>query len=280
MLRSLAQMQMARGLGVQLAPPALAELGRVGVIINLGSILADIAPFFVVILSTDWKQVDKFFSIKSSVTSAVMNFLVLSHVLFVNKNEDQHRDVVFVSVVGLVTAAVYSLMLLTHRVVMKKSHFGRELMCLILLFFLGGLLVVLGGIFVDYQGTGLIINGLGITVVLVLNALTVIPILTGKGFPDDDTLAYTVSMSMLNTFDSMFFVMYAHFLGLFGSFLSVGSLLNVLSGVVLFLLLTVPALRKGLRKVKNWCQSCAASCGGFFRLIRFIISFGRHGRND
>ena len=70
---------------------------------------------------------DKFFSIKSSVTSAVMNFLVLSHVLFVNKNEDQHRDVVFVSVVGLVTATVYSLMLLTHRVVMKKSHFGREL---------------------------------------------------------------------------------------------------------------------------------------------------------
>lgn len=269
---------MAVDLGVRVPPAVTREIRRFGIIVNLLSIFIDIAPLLLVVLSNNWKRVSKFFSLESFTVSATLNFLLLCHVLFVIENKEQHRDVLFVSVVGFVTATVFAVLLLVHRVVMEKSYsyLGRLLMVLVLLLFHAGSLVVLCGIFADYQTTGYLINGLGSFVVLISNGITLYPVLSRKGFPDDDTKHYTLIMSIMNSADAFFFVIYAVCLGSFG-FLSAICLVNATCGGILFLALTVPALLKGLLKgllkVEEWCEACAASCGGFFRFMGFIFSY-------
>ncbi|KAF7024965.1 hypothetical protein CFC21_037222 [Triticum aestivum] len=212
------RMRMAVDLGVRVPPAVTREIRRFGIIVNLLSIFIDIAPLLLVVLSNNWKRVSKFFSLESFTVSATLNFLLLCHVLFVIENKEQHRDVLFVSVVGFVTATVFAVLLLVHRVVMEKSYsyLGRLLMVLVLLLFHAGSLVVLCGIFADYQTTGYLINGLGSFVVLISNGITLYPVLSRKGFPDDDTKHYTLIMSIMNSADAFFFVIYAVCLGSFG----------------------------------------------------------------
>ncbi|XP_044345138.1 uncharacterized protein [Triticum aestivum] len=245
------------------SPAAAGVMSEVAVLVNALSIVIDLGPLFVLLFPTDWKEVSKFFSLKSFILSTVMNFFLASHVLFEIDEKDKHRDVLFVSVVGFCTATVFAFFLLAHRGVMKNSRWARCWMAYILLCFVIACLVLLGGIFVEFQGYGPIISVLGFLVVLVLNAATVAPVLTCKPLPDDEVTFYTVFMSFLNALDSSFFVFYAVCLGTFGRFLSLVSLMNALGALILLIGLIVTALLKGLR-----------------RLLNFIFSFGGHHRND
>ncbi|KAE8783443.1 hypothetical protein D1007_43101 [Hordeum vulgare] len=215
---------------------------------NWLSILIDLGPLLVVLFSYDWKEVSKFFSLKSFILGAVMNFLLVSHVLFVIDEKEKHRDVLFVSVVGFCTATVYAFFLLVHRVVMKNSRPARYLMVLVLLCFVFGCLGLLSGIFAEYQSDGEFINTLGVLVVFLLNVAILLPAVTCKPIPDDEATIYTVFMSVMNAIDASFFVFYAVCLGKFGRFLAVISSVNAVGALLQLLALSVIAILKGLRK--------------------------------
>ncbi|XP_051227333.1 uncharacterized protein [Lolium perenne] len=268
---------MARSLGVKLAPTMVADitgLGTFAIVFNVLSVIIDIVPLCVLLISSDWREAKKFFTEQGFAIGAVMNLMLMAYVQFVA--DDQHPDVFLVSAVGFILGTAYTFFLLAHRVVTAdRVRMARFWMAVVLISFLIACTGLLSGILKHHRSNGHGIFGVLFVALAALNGFTLYPIITCKPFPDQQTRVHAWCMCFLNLVDSLFFVFYAKALQSADGVLSLVSTINAACGVVQLIALAVPVFLRWLRKVGAYLRSCGESCGGCFRLIATLLDL--HG---